>query len=40
MKMEVTVEAPVAGTVLEVLCREGKPVNAGQAVVVMKEDAA
>ncbi len=37
MKMEVTVEAPCAGTVVEVLCREGKPVNAGQAVVVLRE---
>ncbi|HEX4339598.1 MAG TPA: urea carboxylase [Polyangiaceae bacterium] len=37
MKMEVTVEAPCAGTVLEVLCREGKPVNAGQTLVVLHE---
>ena len=37
MKMEVTVEAPCAGTVAEVLCREGKPVSAGQAVVILRE---
>ena len=37
MKMEVTVEAPCAGTVIDVLCREGKPVSAGQPVVVLRE---
>jgi biotin carboxyl carrier protein len=38
MKMEVTVEAPCAGTVIDVLCREGRPVSAGQAVVVLRDD--
>jgi urea carboxylase len=40
MKMEVTVEAPCAGTVIDVVCREGRPVSAGQAVVVLREDVA
>ena len=36
MKMEVTVEAPFAGTVVDVVCREGRPVNAGQTLVVVR----
>jgi urea carboxylase len=40
MKMEVTVESPCAGTVVDVVCREGRPVNAGQAVVILRESVA
>jgi urea carboxylase len=35
MKMEVVVEAPCDGIVLDVLCREGKPVAAGQPLIVL-----
>lgn len=38
MKMEITVEAPFSGTVVNVLCREGRPVNAGQALVLLRAD--
>jgi urea carboxylase len=36
MKMEVAVTAPCDGTVLTVLCREGRPVNAGQRLVLVR----
>ena len=37
MKMEVSVTAPRRVTVVEVTCRAGKPVDAGQALVVVRE---
>jgi urea carboxylase len=37
MKMEIAIGAPVAGKVLDVLCREGSAVAAGQQVVVLEE---
>ena len=40
MKMEVSVEAPCSGTVIDVPCREGRPVNAGQTLVVLRADPA
>jgi urea carboxylase len=36
MKMEVAVHAPSAGRIERVLCSEGQPVTAGQALVVMR----
>jgi len=36
MKMEVLVTAPCDGTVLTVLCREGRPVNAGQRLALVR----
>jgi urea carboxylase len=36
MKMEISVLATEAGTVTQVLCAEGKPVQAGDALVVLK----
>jgi urea carboxylase len=39
MKMEVTVEAPFAGTIVDVMCKEGRPVNAGQTLVVVRGEA-
>jgi urea carboxylase len=33
MKMEIAVATPRAGTVVEVLCAQGSPVAAGQALV-------
>jgi urea carboxylase len=35
MKMEVAVEAPCDGVVVDVPCREGRPVTAGQVLVVL-----
>jgi urea carboxylase len=37
MKMEISINAPFAGTVISVFCREGTAVAAGQEVVVMEE---
>ncbi|CUI79747.1 urea carboxylase [Achromobacter xylosoxidans] len=39
MKMELSVIAPVSGTVAAIRCVPGKPVNAGDALVVLAEDA-
>jgi urea carboxylase len=39
MKMEVSVEAPCAGVVVDVSCREGRPVSAGQTLVVFRAHA-
>ena len=36
MKMEISVLATEPGTVTQVLCAEGKPVQAGDALVVIK----
>jgi urea carboxylase len=36
MKMEIVIEAPQAGRVREVLCAEGRPVNAGENLVVIE----
>jgi urea carboxylase len=36
MKMEFSVEAPCAGKVLQVFCREGSQVSAGQDLVVLE----
>ena len=36
MKMEVTVAASRAGTIREIRCAEGKPVNAGETLVVLE----
>ncbi|MEO8902034.1 MAG: biotin/lipoyl-containing protein [Polyangiaceae bacterium] len=33
MKMEIAIESPVDGTVLEVVAAEGKPIAAGHPVV-------
>lgn len=38
MKMEIAIEAPVAGTVVELLIAEGRPVTPGQALLAMKEE--
>jgi acetyl-CoA carboxylase biotin carboxyl carrier protein len=35
MKMEMPVEAPEAGTVQEVRCKEAEPVSEGQVLVVL-----
>jgi urea carboxylase len=40
MKMEVALEAPVPGTVRDLLCSEGQPVTAGQALVTIEEQGA
>ncbi len=37
MKMEINVDAPVAGRVLQIFCREGGQVAAGQDLVVLEE---
>jgi urea carboxylase len=37
MKMEITVFAPSDGVVHQVLCSEGQPVSAGQALVLLRE---
>jgi urea carboxylase len=37
MKMEIAIEAPAAGTVVELLVGEGRPVIPGQALVAMRE---
>jgi urea carboxylase len=39
MKMEIAVCAPSAGLVREVRCTEGKPVQLGQALVIMADRA-
>ncbi|WP_241063603.1 acetyl-CoA carboxylase biotin carboxyl carrier protein subunit, partial [Achromobacter xylosoxidans] len=39
MKMELSVIAPVSGTVAAIRCVPGKPVNTGDALVVLAEDA-
>ena len=39
MKMELSVIAPVSGTVTAIRCVPGKPVNAGDALLVLAEDA-
>ena len=36
MKMEITVFAPIDGVVHQVLCSEGQPVSAGQALVLLR----
>jgi urea carboxylase len=36
MKMEIAVAAPVAGTVVEVLCAQGSPVSAGQTLLFLE----
>jgi urea carboxylase len=36
MKMEIVIEAPCAGRVREVLCAEGRPVNAGESLLVIE----
>ena len=38
MKMEVVVTAPFKGVVLSVLCREGRPVGAGQPLVLLRAE--
>jgi urea carboxylase len=35
MKMEISMNAPCDGTVHKVLCQEGQPVSAGQALVLL-----
>ena len=35
MKMEIAIESPIDGTVLEVVAAEGKPIAPGQPVVVI-----
>jgi len=37
MKMEMPVEAPCAGTVLEIRVKEGQAVNEGQVIAVITE---
>ena len=39
MKMELSVIAPAAGVVTAIRCVPGKPVNAGDPLVVLAEDA-
>ena len=39
MKMELSVIAPASGTVSAIRCVPGKPVNAGDPLVVITEDA-
>jgi len=36
MKMEITIESPLSGVVVEVLVGEGRAVSAGQRLVVVK----
>ena len=36
MKMEVTVSASRAGKIREIRCAEGRPVNAGETLVVLE----
>jgi urea carboxylase len=38
MKMEIAVAAPVSGKVMQIFCREGGHVAAGQMVLVMEEE--
>ncbi|HEY4157039.1 MAG TPA: urea carboxylase [Polyangiaceae bacterium] len=38
MKMEIAVESPIAGTVREILAGEGRPIGAGQGIVVVSAD--
>jgi urea carboxylase len=35
MKMEISMSAPCDGTVHKVLCAEGQPVSAGQALMLL-----
>jgi urea carboxylase len=35
MKMEISMNAPCDGTIRKVLCAEGQPVSAGQALVLL-----
>jgi len=37
MKMEITIAAPADGTVTEIRCTEGRPVQSGDAVIILKE---
>jgi urea carboxylase len=39
MKMEIAIESDEAGTVEEILCMQGAPVHAGQALVILRLDA-
>jgi urea carboxylase len=39
MKMELSVIAPASGTVVAIRCVPGKPVNAGDPLIVLAEDA-
>jgi len=39
MKMEIAVESPVDGVVLELLASEGRPVVPGQDLVVVRREA-
>jgi urea carboxylase len=39
MKMEISVVAQEPGVVTEIFCTEGKPVQAGDVLAVVKEDA-
>ena len=39
MKMEIAIESDEAGTVEEVLCAQGSPVKAGQALVIVRLEA-
>ena len=39
MKMELSVIAPASGTVAGIRCVPGKPVNAGDPLIVLAEDA-
>jgi acetyl-CoA carboxylase biotin carboxyl carrier protein len=36
MKMEMPVEAPVAGTVIEIRCKEGQAVEEGSVLIVVE----
>ena len=36
MKMEIAIESPIDGVVVEVVAGEGKPIAPGQPVVVVK----
>jgi urea carboxylase len=36
MKMEVTVAATRAGVIREIRCAEGRPVNAGETLIVLE----
>ncbi len=37
MKMEITIEAPISGTIIEVRCISGQMVSAGQILIVIQE---